>query len=470
MSELLELDAIVEGSEWLARTAPKHRSQILERIGDALSDASTQLLSVASGDTGLPLSRLELEFRRMVDQFVFFADVVRDGGWLDVSITHAVDVNTPAIPDHRRYNVPLGPVMVFAASNFPLAFGVAGTDTASALAAGCAVVAKPHPGHRRLGGVFAEVLEPVFKDYPKLWSLVQENRSVETLADPRIMAAAFTGSQEGAEALSLVARSRPVPIPFYAEMGSVNPVVVTSAAWSARGDEIVNGLVESMFIGNGQLCTSPGILLIPMSAAPQPPAQLIERGPEPMLTTGMATRFRQAMEELQDSTSVRPFIDRRFDSGRDVTPMVWETSVSAVMTDRTLLAERFGPSAMIVRYQDELELEMLLQNMEGQLTVSIFSQVGDDITRLVDIATAKAGRIVFDAWPTGVAVTWSQHHGGPWPATSHPYFGSVGAEAVRRFLRPVVLQGAPLSALPPAVEDANPWGIPQRVNGTLRAS
>ncbi|BBJ45515.1 aldehyde dehydrogenase [Streptomyces antimycoticus] len=373
-------------------------------------------------------------------------------------------------PDLRRVLEPLGPVVVFAASNFPFAFSVAGGDTASALAAGCPVVVKAHSGHPRLSAATAEVVHHALRSAGAPEGLFDVVFGTEAgraaIVDPRVKAGAFTGSIEAGRALFDLATGRPEPIPFFGELGSVNPVFVTEAAAERRGPEIVSEFVGSFTLGAGQFCTKPGILLVPASA------KLVDRLPGTvpgnaltLLNDRIRTSYASAVRELRDTAGVRVVVSGDH-AATDPSPTVLCTTSAELLGDpEALIREVFGPAALVVEYTQESELLDVARLIDGQLTASIQGEDDDAIAaELIRLLAAKAGRVLWNQWPTGVSVTYAQQHGGPYPATTAPGTTSVGTEAISRFLRPVAYQGVPQHLLPPALRDGNPLGIPQRAS------
>ncbi|RFA22052.1 aldehyde dehydrogenase family protein [Subtercola boreus] len=471
------LDETHRASELWASTTPLERSAALNRVASFLAERADEAVAVAARETLIPADRLAGEFTRTIKQVRLAAEVVAEGSWLDISITEENAEAKPPVRDHRRMNVPLGPVLVFAASNFPFAFGVVGTDTASAWAAGCAVVAKGHPGHPELARLLETLVSAALSESglpAALFTLVEgDELAVEVLKHPHIAAGAFTGSIRGGVALTRVAEERPVPIPFYAEMGSVNPVIVTPRAWAARRAEIEAGLVSSMTVSNGQLCTSPGILFAPGPGVTGEHLLTLLQGTSaaPMVTESVAREFHAGIGRLAETkgvTGVPGVTGSRDPAARSATPVLWSASVAVARTDPSVFQERFGPSSVIVSYDDLDDVLDTIDALDGQLTASVFAEDEDDITALVEHLGRRVGRVLLNDWPTGVAVSWSMHHGGPWPASSNAMYGSVGAEAIRRFLRPVAYQNFDEGRLPAAVQSSNPWGVSQRVNGVAQ--
>jgi len=443
----------------LRRGDPADRAAWLEAVAAALDGASAELIALAGTETHLPAPRLTGELRRTTFQARLFAGGLRSGELLPVRRDAAdPDWGMGPRPDLRRTVVPIGPVLVFAASNFPFAFSVFGGDTVSALAAGCPVVVKAHPGHpelsRRTAAVVTEALRGAGAPDGTFALIEGIEPSLTALRDPRIRAAAFTGSTAGGRQLFDIAASRPDPIPFYGELGSVNPVVVTPAAWAERGAAIAEGWVGSLTLGAGQFCTKPGIVLVPdpdaFLAAVDLPA------PGRMLTNGIREGFADAAGRVAELPGVRvaaqgPANDEGVRAG------VLRADAADLLADpRALEIEMFGPAGLVVGYSAPEELIGVLHRLPGQLTgtVQAHSTQTDPVAQqAVDALTDTAGRIIVNDWPTGVTVSGAQHHGGPYPATTAPTTTSVGLSAITRFQRPVVYQGAPASVLPPELRD-----------------
>jgi NADP-dependent aldehyde dehydrogenase len=382
-------------------------------------------------------------------------------------------------PDLRRMLVPLGPVAVFSASNFPFAFSVAGGDTASALAAGCPVVVKAHPSHpgvsRLTGRLVADALAKAGAP-DGVFAVVHGIDAGRALVQhPAITAVGFTGSLQGGRALFDLANSRPDPIPFYGELGALNPVVVSPGALAQRADEIVSGFVGSYTLGSGQFCTKPGLLFLPSGhGLDRPLADAVAAASiGPLLNARIQEAFRRTTASFAEVPGVRQVIPAATepDSGAyAVAAALLAVPANDLIAHPELLEEAFGPAALLVEYASTKELLAALDRVPASLTAGLHvDPAGEaELTAvLLERLSARAGRVVFGGWPTGVAVTWAMHHGGPWPATTVPLHTSVGVTAVRRFQRPVVYQNAPEYALPPALQDANPLGIPRRVNGRI---
>jgi NADP-dependent aldehyde dehydrogenase len=410
------------------------------------------------------MARLTGECGRAADTIRFYASVVREGGWLGAAIDHGP-------PDLRRVNVPLGPVAVFGASNFPFGFGVLGHDTATALAAGCPVIAKAHPAHPRLSAALAglalHALGEAGAPAGSLGLVAGFAAGARLVGHPAIRAVAFTGSQRGGLALWRQAAERDEAIPVFAEMGTVNTAVVTPAG-AEDFDE--NGFVASFTLGMGQFCTKPGLLLAPKGAGlpDRIAAALSENSPQGwLLTEQIAAAYQDGVRELEKSGAHAITRTEASGTGWQAQPAVLAVSPAALRNEPTLLEEVFGPVALVAEYASNEELNEVLEVLPGSLATAVHAAGDDpDLPGLVERLSRRCGRVVVNGWPTGVAVGWAQQHGGPWPATTSPAHTSVGAAALQRFVRPVTFQDTPDAALPPALRSANPWQIPRRVDGT----
>jgi len=460
------------------------RAALLRGAAARLRAVGDDVVEVAGAETGLPEGRLRGELERTAGQLEAFAAVLDAGDYVEAIIDLPDPDATPIPrPDVRRMLVPIGPVAVFGASNFPLAFSTAGGDTASALAAGCPVAVKGHPSHPGTGELVARQLEAAAAEagLPKgtFAHLLAAGIEVgEALVDaPGIAAVGFTGSTAGGRAIVDRAARRPVPIPVYAEMGSVNPIVVTDAALAARADAVAQGLVASVANFGGQLCTKPGVVFVPAGAQGDAFAQAVATrldGTEPtvLLNERLRDALTAAVARLADRPEVEPLGAAPAFAGDGFRhqPAAYQAPASTVAEGGALLEEHFGPVVVLLRYGDRDDLIDALGRIEGQLTASIHAEPdrdGELLRLLTERLAARAGRVVYDGFPTGVAVTHGMHHGGPYPATSAPAHTSVGMTAIRRFLRPVAWQNAPAAVLPPELRDENPLGIWRRVDGEL---
>ena len=459
--------------------APAQRAVVLRSVADALDAAGDELVSLAAVETHLGDGRLRGELRRTTFQLRLFADELDDGGYLGATIDHA-DPGWPMgpRPDLRRVLIPTGPVIVFAASNFPFAFSVAGGDTASALAAGCPVVLKAHPGHPRLSERTEAVVSHALQDAGApagVFSVVfGDDAGRQALTDERITAGAFTGSLRVGRLLYNLAASRPVPIPFYGELGSLNPVFVTPGALAARRETILDEFVTSLTLGAGQFCTKPGLFFVP--AGSDVAADLAERvsaqPAAPLLNDHVARGYSTELTRLRQHPSVQIVVASPGAATAAPTPTLLSTTVQDLLAHRDeLLVECFGPASLVVTYRSDEELLTAAEAIDGQLTATVHGDEGEAvIPELVRLLRARAGRVLWNGWPTGVSVTWAMHHGGPYPATTNALHTSVGTSAVNRFLRPVSYQSMPDALLPPPLRDDNPWSIPRRVDGEHQPS
>jgi NADP-dependent aldehyde dehydrogenase len=458
----------------LAASSLADRASWLRALADALDADVTSLVDLADSESHLGTARLTGEVARTSGQLRLFADVILEGSQLEALIDHAVPDAAPPRPDLRRMLRPVGPVAVYAASNFPFAFSVLGGDTASALAAGSPVVVKAHPGHEELSArVFdLALLALASAGAPEgTFGIVYGmDAGVQLVSDPRIQAASFTGSERGGRALFDLAAARPAPIPFYGELGSLNPVVITPAAVAERGTSLAEGLAGSFTMGVGQFCTKPGVVFVPADSGFEELLLAALPAPVPgqMLDSRIASAFASGQSVLASRPSVSLLSSTESPAGF-AAPLVGSTTVAALLDDaETLLEERFGPFTLLVSYTSLDEVIAAIAVIGGSLTGTVHAEPTDDVAGLTDALAEICGRVLFAGWPTGVAVTWSQHHGGPWPSTTASIHTSVGATALRRFLRPVAYQSAPDALLPEALREANPLGIPRRVDGELR--
>jgi NADP-dependent aldehyde dehydrogenase len=453
------------------------RAGMLRAMAGELEADATNLVAVAHDETALPLPRLEGELRRTAFQLRFFADVVEDGAFLDATVDHATESPMGPLPDLRRCNVPIGAVGVFGSSNFPFAFSVPGGDTASALAAGCPVVIKAHPAHPATSAATFAALDRGAKlsEAPEgTLALIFGFDAGTALVDaPAISAVGFTGSVGAGLALWQRANTRSVPIPFFGELGSANPLVVTKSAAVERAVEIGSGLAGSMTLGAGQFCTKPGLIFVPVGDAGDALVaatvdSLSSLGEFTMLSVGIADHYRSGATSIADVSEVRTLSNGNDGENAHTSAQLYEVGASRfIERDAYALREEcFGPVAVVVRYESNDELRGALEATEPALTFSLFTIDGDpDSEWLVALGASRAGRVVANGFPTGVGVSWSMQHGGPWPSTTSSAATSVGAAALSRWLRPVTFQGVEDAHLPPALREDNPLGIPRRING-----
>jgi alpha-ketoglutaric semialdehyde dehydrogenase len=465
-------------------TSLEERARLLEGVANELLGLGDTLVERACAETGLPRGRIEGERGRTVGQLRLFAEVVREGSWMDPRIDPAQPSRKPmARSDLRQRHIAIGPVAVFGASNFPLAFSVAGGDTASALAAGCPIVAKAHPAHlgtSELAGRAVQAAVAASGLPPGVFSLLLDagyEVGGALVADPRIRAVGFTGSRRGGLALVGIAAARPDPIPVYAEMSSINPVFLLPAALASRGTAIGKGFAGSLTMGAGQFCTNPGLVFAVegpgfddfLRAAKE---TLSVTPAAVMLAPGIHDAYGQGVTKLKASrclTEVARGAESRVDSfeGQAV---LFATDAQGFRSDVAVQEEVFGSSSVVVRCPDVATMRGLLEDMEGQLTATLQLDDPNDVEAartLMPILERKVGRVLVNGWPTGVEVCHAIVHGGPYPSTSDGRSTSVGSLAIQRFLRPICYQDLPAALLPDALRDGNPLGIWRRFDGVL---
>ncbi len=447
--------------ESCAASPPSQIAALLDRIAEEIEALGGELVELAAAETALSTERLTGERARTTNQLRMFAGLVRDGSWKDVRIDRALPVRKPARrPDLRRTLIPIGPVAVWAASNFPLAFSVAGGDTAAALAAACPVIVKAHPGHPGTSELVARSVARAAAALglpPGIFSMLQgagAEVSLELVRHPKIAAGAFTGSLRAGRALFDAAARRPVPIPFFAEMGSLNPVFLLEGALSERGDAIADGLSQSVNLGVGQFCTCPGLAVAVESPALERfAAKLRDRfqggAAGSMLTAAVARSYREAVERIEAIPGVSGSRKGPATS-MEGWPVLFEARAGAVLENEELRHEVFGPATVLVRCGSAAGMLELARHLEGSLTATVHGTVEDlrENRPLVSLLMRKAGRLVFNGYPTGVEVCAAMQHGGPYPATTDPRFTSVGPAAIQRFCRPVCFQDFPADFLP----------------------
>jgi NADP-dependent aldehyde dehydrogenase len=462
-------------------TSLQQRAQFLEAIASHLELDVQAIVARARAETGLPEGRMHGEFARTCGQLRLFARVVRDGAYLNARIDHALPERLPPRPDVRLVHQPLGPVAVFGASNFPLAFSVAGGDTASALAAGCPVIVKAHHAHPGTSELTARAIHAAVErcalpagTFALLFGSGTEIGAA-LVADPRVAAVGFTGSRGGGVALMKIAQSRRSPIPVYAEMSSINPVLLLPGALAERAASIGSAFAASLTLGAGQFCTNPGLVLAidgphvdAFIAATR--AAVMPMTPAPMLTPGIHAAYREGVAALGDHKHVRRVVQGQQGEGLVSEIAMFETRAREFLADPRLSNEVFGASALLVRCRDITELDAALDSLDGQLTASVHAAATDMelAGRLLPGLERRVGRVLFNGFGTGVEVCDAMVHGGPYPATSDGRSTSVGSLAIMRFLRPVCYQDVPASLLPPALREENPAGIPRLVDGARR--
>ncbi|UOQ58026.1 aldehyde dehydrogenase (NADP(+)) [Leucobacter allii] len=469
-----------------AATAPADRARAIVAVADALEGARSALVEIGARETGLTEARLNGEVTRTAVQLRLFADTLVAGAHLDVRIDPAdPDFALGVRPDLRRLLIPLGPVINFSASNFPFAFSVLGGDSAAALAAGCPLIVKAHSGHPELSDATARVaidaLAAAGMPEGVFYLIHGREAGVAVLQDPRIKAGSFTGSIGVGRLLADIAAARPAPIPFFGELGSVNPVFVTAAAVAEHGEAIAAGYVASVSGSAGQLCTKPGFVFVPEGGALEAGIAAAAAGtPEHRLLDPRISRsYEERRSTILGTPGVRAVVEGgiRFDEQGHgwATPTIVTVSLADFRAGHAgLIHEAFGPLSILVEVPEGTDLAALVPeffegNLSGTLHLGAAEAAGtaehvDELRALVAALSQQVGRVLFDGWSTGVAVTPAQQHGGPWPATSNDSSTSVGTAAITRFLRPVAYQNAPAAFLPEALRDDNPLGVPQTIS------
>lgn len=467
--------------------SPEERAVLLDTIADRIADAEEELIERGMAETGLPEGRMRGELGRTTGQLRFFAQVVREGDHLGVRVDSAQPDRAPLPrPDLRVRHLPVGPVAVFGASNFPLAFSVAGGDTASALAAGCPVIVKAHNAHPGVSEIVGRAVSEAVERcglHPGVFSLIYAAGTEvgqALVAAPEIRAVGFTGSRGGGLALMRVAAARAVPIPVFAEMSSINPVFVYPGAIATaelRAD-VAAGFTASFCGSSGQLCTHPGLIFVPSGGdgdqlVASVGGSIADATGQTMLTPDIARSFAQGGQALSAHKAVERITEGQSGPGTNApAPSLLETDVDSFAADPELQTEVFGAFAMVVRYMDPADLPSIVSALECQLTGTLRLAESDiEAAKLmVPALEEKVGRLIVNGWPTGVEVCHAMVHGGPFPATSDSRTTSVGSLAIHRFLRPVAYQDVPEALLPIVVADDNPWSVRRLVNGRWEAT
>ncbi len=464
------------------QTTPEVRAHFLETIATRIVALGDALLERAALETGLPLARLTGERGRTVGQLQLFARVLRQGWWQDAVLEAAQPERAPmSRPDLRRYNVAIGPVVVFGASNFPLAFSVAGGDTAAALAAGCPVIVKAHSAHPGASALVGQAISAAVRECglpAGVFSMLYGagNALGEALVShPAVAAVGFTGSRQGGLALMRLAQARPVPIPVYAEMSSINPVFLFPGALASRGAAVGRSFVESLTQGVGQFCTNPGVVVAVqgegLEAFVAAASQALGAAPAgTMLTPGIHAAYEHGVRQWAQSSAVQTVAQGTpSDSSCRATPALFRTTAAEFMAHEALGEEVFGPASLLVVCKDEAERLQVAEQLEGQLTATLQIDEADYAAAkpLLRVLERKAGRILVNGFPTGVEVSPAMVHGGPFPASSDARTTSVGSLAIQRFVRPVCYQDMPAALLPDALSDSNPWKLPRLVDGVM---
>lgn len=463
------LEAAEAAFDAFRATAPAHRARFLDTLAAKIEALGGSLIERAQSETALPTSRLLAERDRVTTQARLFASLIRDNSWLNARIDRAIPERSPLPkPDIRQMLLPLGPVVVFGASNFPLAISVAGTDTVSALAAGCPVVTKAHPAHAGTCEMIAGALTEALREHqlPEgVFSMLHgkgETVGMAMVQHPLTRAVAFTGSLRGGRALFNAAVTRPDPIPFYGELGSLNPVFLLPGALRQRAALIADAFVNSLTMGVGQYCTNPGLVFglksPELSLWQQEAASRIEAWqPAAMLHSGISQGFHEGLKRLGEHPQLHLTASSP-SAPPCASAVLFTTELRHFEEDPTLREEIFGPVSLLSQAASMEDLERVATSFDGQLTASIHGTEEDlrEHHRLVRILERKAGRLIFNGFGTGIEVCPAMHHGGPYPATTHPYFTSIGTAAIYRFVRPVCYQNFPDGCLPAPLQNANP--------------
>lgn len=463
--------------------SPEQIAAFLESIADQIMALADDLISRVSAETGLPAKRFTGERARTVGQLRMFADVVREGSWVEATIDLAQPERKPLPkPDVRRMLIPVGPVVVFGASNFPLAFSVAGGDTASALAAGNPVIVKAHPAHPGTSEMVARAIVRAAEETGMpagVFSLlhgISPELSLKLVRHPAANAVGFTGSLKAGRAIYDAAAQRPNPIPVYAEMGSVNPVFVLPGALHESGDAFATGLYQSVTLGVGQLCTCPGLVVglkdESMNKFIGSINDLFEGAPPAtMLHPGILRAYQEGLKRLEEvaGVEVRRATATADETRTEAQASVFVTEAETFLGHEELGDEVFGPATIVVCCSSKEEIMKVARNLRGHLTATIHG-TGEDLAEykaLLELLQKKVGRLVFNGFPTGVEVCAAMHHGGPYPATTDVRSTSVGAYAIKRFARPLCFQNFPQEALPVELRDQNERGIWRMVDSEV---
>ena len=457
--------------------SPEQRAVFLDAIADELDALDDDFVATVCRETALPAARIQGERGRTSGQMRLFAKVLRRGDFLGARIDRAQPERQP-MPrvDLRQMRIGIGPVAVFGASNFPLAFSTAGGDTAAALAAGCPVVVKAHSGHMATAEAVADAIVRAAERTgmpPGVFNMIYGGGVGEWLVKhPAIQAVGFTGSLRGGNALCRLAAERPQPIPVFAEMSSINPVILLPQALQARGETIARELAASVTLGCGQFCTNPGLILGLRSAGfsafvEQLKAQMAEQPAQTMLNRGTLASYRKGLEHLHGHPGVRHLVGAVQGDGQ-AQPQLFAADVRLLLEGDELLQEEvFGPATVLIEVEDQAQLRAAIQALRGQLTATLIGEQDELLAHawLGELLQDKVGRVLVNGYPTGVEVCDAMVHGGPYPATSDSRGTSVGTLAIDRFLRPVCFQNYPDALLPEALRDGNPLGVLRLVDG-----
>lgn len=470
-----------EAFEIYSKVSGKERRGFMRLVADGIEAILPELVERAGRETALPEARLKGEAARTINQLRLFAQVVEEGSWVNARIDPAQPERKPmARADIRSMLRPLGPVAVFGASNFPLAFSVAGGDTAAAFAAGCPVIVKAHHAHPGTSELVGQVIARSVKEcglpagvFALLYGAGSEIGAA-LVEHPDVKAVGFTGSLAGGKALMQRAAARPDPIPCFMEMSSVNPVFVLPEALGTRGGQIAQGLFSSFTLGVGQFCTKPGLVFLPRGAdadalVAELKAQVEKAAAAAMLTEGIAKSYRTGVARRQGHGGVETVGQAALNgaSGCGAAPVVFQIAGKELLSNPELEGEVFGPSTLVIRYENREEMLKLARSLDGQLTATLHGTERDiaGFADLIAILERKAGRLIVNGFPTGVEVCHAMVHGGPYPATSDSRATSVGTYSIYRFVRPVCFQDFPQAALPDELKNENSLGILRMVDG-----
>ena len=478
-----ELDAACRAAaaaaDGLAALGRSGRAGLLRAMAAELEADREAVVAVADRESALGTARLNGELTRTRFQLELFADAIEEGSYLEATIDRPGDTAMGPRPDLRRMLVPLGPVAVFGASNFPLAFSVPGGDTAAALAAGCPVLVKAHPAHpvtsQRCFGALERAVGKVGAPAGTIGLVHGTEAGAALVSHPAVRAVGFTGSLRGGRALYDIASSRPEPIPFYGEMGSVNPLVVTPGAAAARAQKVAEGVTGSFTLGAGQFCTKPGLVFLPDDEAGRAVAEHMTAAvsglaPGVLLSEQVQGGYEAGARRLAEARGVRLLAEGPAPGAEGWGAPVRLLATAAAELTAEAAEECFGPATLLVTYRDPAELAAALEAVPGSLTATLIAEDAEGalVRELEPVLRGKAGRVVYNGYPTGVAVAWGMTHGGPWPATTDALHTSVGVTSIRRFLRPVTWQNAPETILPDELRETPQEPLPRRIDGELR--
>ncbi len=461
----------------------KQKAAFLRAIAEEIEALGDTLIETASRESNLPTARFMGERGRTTGQLRMFADYVEEGSWVDAIIDTAIPDRQP-IPkvDLRKMLVPMGPVVVFGASNFPLAFSTAGGDTASALAAGCPVIVKAHPAHPETSRLVASAIEKAAartKMPEGVFAHVEGGVEVGTFLVKRssVKAVAFTGSYGGGKALFDLANKRKQPIPVFSEMGSVNPVILFENALAQRGETLATQLADSVTLGVGQFCTNPGLIIGIESDSFNAfldsfKSKMQAKTAAPMLHEGIANTYKKGVKNVESQSETEVLTISDSNKAINGHPSVGVVSGATFLKNKALHHEVFGPFSLVIKCKDKGELKRIIEKLEGQLTATLMAEPADlkKQSVLIDAIGEKCGRLIINNVPTGVEVTHAMQHGGPFPSTTDARFTSVGTSAILRFVRPLCFQNFSNDLLPDALKDGNPLSIWRRVNGEMTKS